>query len=183
MSRSLVLASLFSVLVPFTCAAQAPQDSAASSAQTQTSAPTASPASALNPPRPKPKKVWTNENLADAGGTISVVGASRSPSKAPAKPAANGSIDPKLLANLRQELQKQQAQLAVVDQQLSELKDLSKGDSKHAGGLQQNTWSYNSSSLDEQIRNLQDKRNKIQANIDLLFDAARASGIEPGQLR
>jgi hypothetical protein len=37
--------------------------------------------------------------------------------------------------------------------------------------------------VEEQIRHLQEKKANFQTAIDNLLDAARASGIEPGQLR
>jgi len=159
------------------------QDPATPSPQAQNTAPTAPREPAANSTKPKPKKVWTNENLGDAGGSISVVGAPRSPSKAESKPAVDKAVDPKLLRALRDQLQKLQSQLDVVDQQLSDLKGLSKGDSKPSGGVRTDTWQYDSSSVEEQIRHLQDKKTKIQGTIDDLLDAARAAGIEPGQLR
>jgi hypothetical protein len=171
------LAASLLLLYPVLAGAAArPQDPATPSSQTQTPPP--------NSTKPKPKKVWTNENLGDAGGTISVVGAPRSASKAESnKPPADKGVDPKTLRSLRDQLQRLEAQLAVVDQQLSDLKDFGKGDAKHAGGLSQNTAIYNSSSVDEQIQQLKDKRTKLQTTIDSLLDAARGAGIEPGQLR
>lgn len=184
MSRPFTLAGVLLISLCLAGTAKSQQEAAAASSptQSQTSAPPEAPAQ--NSAKPKPKKVWTNENLGDAGGTISVVGDSRNTSKTPPKTPSGGKpVDPRVLASLRQQLQKLQSQLAVVDRQLSDLKDFGKGDSKHAGGLQQDTWQYNSSSVEEQIRNLQDKKAKIQASIDNLLDAARKSGIEPGQLR
>jgi prefoldin subunit 5 len=87
-----------------------------------------------------------------------------------------------VLAKLRDELQKLQAQLTDVDRQISDLKDLSKGETKSSGGVKPNL-AYDSSSVDEQIRHLQEKKAKIQNAMDDLYDAARAAGIEPGQLR
>jgi hypothetical protein len=161
------------------CAAAPPQNAA--TPQTQAS-------------KPKPKKVWTDENLREVGGTISVVG---EPQNAPRNQAATGSrqttstaaktsddtVDPRVLAELRQQLQKLQSDLALIDRQLLQLKGFSKGDSKNAGGLQSDTWQYNSSSVEEQIHHLQEKKTQIQSTIGNLLDAARASGIEPGQLR
>jgi len=135
----------------------------------------------------KTKKVWTNENLSDAGGTISVVGDTRNAAKSPArtdqKSTSDNAVDPRAISGLRQQLEKLQAQLADVDRQLADLKDFSKGSSKGSGGIQRNTWEYNSSSVDEQLRTLQANRNQIQAAIDSVYDNARKRGIEPGQLR
>ena len=56
-------------------------------------------------------------------------------------------------------------------------------ESKNAGGLQQNTSIYDSSSVAEQLQHLQEKKKRIQGSIDELLDAARKAGIEPGDLR
>jgi hypothetical protein len=175
-------ALLVSLVVIFAVAAAArqSQDPATPAAQS-------SPATAANTAKTKPKKVWTNDNLGDANGTISIVGdPNKAQAKAESKPAASSnadkSVSPQVLAKLRDELQKLQAQLTVVDQQLSDLKDLSKGEAKSSGGVKPSL-AYDSSSVDEQIRHLQERKAKIQGAMDDLYDAARAAGIEPGQLR
>ena len=157
---------------------------------TATSAPMAAPAKAS---KPKPKRVWTNEDLGEVGGTISVVGHSQSSvankaaeprqAKSASPKPADGTVDAKTLAAVRQQLQKLQADLASVDQQLSDLKGFSKGDAKGTGTLSTNTFQYSTASVEDQLKQLQTKKANIQAAIDNLLDAARASGIEPGQLR
>jgi ferritin len=42
---------------------------------------------------------------------------------------------------------------------------------------------YDSSSVEEQLQHLQEKKKRIQSTIDELLDAARKAGIEPGDLR
>jgi hypothetical protein len=194
MLRALAIAALFFVSPGLVRAAIFFQDAAASPAK-QNPVPAPDPAVAPAPktPKAKPKKVWTDDNLGEVGGTISVVGVAQSPSKSPPVPprqakktpgqSADGAVDAQTLARFRQELQRQESALAIVDRQLGELKGFSKGDSKNAGGLLADTGQYNSSSVEEQIRHLQETKTKIQATIDNLLDAARASGIEPGQIR
>jgi hypothetical protein len=187
MIRALAAAGLlfFAPAVPGAFAQS--QDPPAPASQVQNPPAAAAQTRSSNATKPKPKKVWTNENLGDAGGTISVVGSAKTASAAKPdskpRPTADNSIDPRLIARLREQLQRLQAQLAVIDQQIANLKGLSKGDSKNAGGLNQNTWGYNSSPIEEQIRQLQAKKTKVQAAIDEIIDGARANGIEPGQLR
>jgi hypothetical protein len=187
MIRALAAAGLFFAVPALVGASAQLQDSATPAAPTQNAPPAAPQGPASSPAKPKPKRVWTNENLSDAGGTISVVGSAsdKTSSKPESRPksAADNSIDPRLVARLREQLLRFQAQLAVIDQQLSNLKGLRKGDSKNAGGLAANTWGYNSSPIEEQIRQLQAKKTKVQAAIDEIIDGARANGIEPGQLR
>jgi hypothetical protein len=186
MVRTLV-ASVALFVTPTLVWAHAPsQDPAAASAP-----PSSSPAI----PAAKPKKVWTNENLGDVSGTISVVGdprrASASSGQA-ARPGQNKSaatktsddrVDPKTVAQVREQVQKLQAGIDNVDKQLAQLTGLSKGDSKNTGGLNSDTFSYSTASLEDQIKQLQAKRNQLQTAMDGLLDAARAGGIEPGQLR
>ena len=146
----------------------------------------------------KPKKVWTNEDMGDVTGTISVVGSAQqkpttSPSKissfqpaaptAPSGKSGDGEVDAKTLAQVKQQVQKLQAGLDQLDKQIDQLKGLSRGDSKNTGGLNPDTWSYSTASIPDQIKSLEAKRSAMQASMDNLLDAARANLIEPGQLR
>ncbi|HEY2820641.1 MAG TPA: hypothetical protein VGJ06_06325 [Candidatus Acidoferrum sp.] len=154
--------------------------------------------------KPKPKKVWTNEDMGDVKGTISVVGtAQQKPTTAPSRissmqptvPAAPNSkqgaaaksgdseVDPKILAQVKQEVQKMQAGIDQLDKQIEQLKGLSRGDSKNTGGLNADTWSYSTATIPDQIKTQESKRTALQTSLDNLMDAARESGIEPGQLR
>jgi len=165
------------------------QEASPASTPSQTSTPVTSQSAANASTKPKPKKVWTNDNVSDASGTISVVGSANSSSsgsrtpKSSSKPAAATSVDPRVVASLRDQLQRLQAQLNVVDRQYSDLKAQSKGESKSAGGLQANTFNYDSSSVEEQLQHLQTKKKRIEDTIDQLMEAARKAGIEPGDLR
>ena len=183
MIRALATAGLLvACALPLT-AAQRPQDPAGSSPQAQNPASPSSPSPASNSAKPKPKKVWTNDNIADTGGAISVVGAARISSKADVKPVADKPVDPKVVQKLRDQLQKLQAELTIVDQQLSDLIALSKGGARPTSGVRSNLAGYDTSSIEDQIRRLQEKKAKIQSVMDDIFDAARAASIEPGQLR
>ena len=155
--------------------------------------------------KPKSKKVWTNEDMGDVTGTISVVGterpkttptASKISSLQPAVPSAgnakqaapaaksgDGQVDPQTLAQVKQQVQKLQASIDQLDKQIDQLKGLSRGDSKNAGGLNADTWSYSTATIPDQIKSLEAKRSEAQAMLDQLLDAARANGIQPGQLR
>jgi predicted nucleic acid-binding Zn-ribbon protein len=170
-----------------------PQSSDQTSAQTGASA-------AANA---KQKKVWTNDDVSEIQGGVSVVGtpqqkparrASPMSSLQPASGARAGAnksadaksetgIDPKILAQLRQQLQKLQTSIDLLDKQIEQLKGASRGDSKNLGGLNADTRSYSTASMPDQIKSLEGKRSALQAAMDNLLDAARESGIEPGQLR
>jgi hypothetical protein len=186
MIRKFAAASLLFALSTFVASATCSQDPATTSAPTPTSPPSSS-SPTPNPTKPKPKKVWTNDNVPEAGPGISIVGSNSSGnSKTQPKathPATKGSIDPRIVASLRDQLNRLQGQLSIVDRLYSDLKAQSKGESRNAGGLQQNTAVYDSSSVEEQLQHLQEKKKRIQASIDELLDAARKAGIEPGDLR
>jgi hypothetical protein len=172
--------------------------------QNQDQAATTAGAEASTAAKAKPKKVWTNDNMAEVTGTISVVGTpqqkppstpSRISSLQPAVPSAPNSkqgaagksgdseVDPKMLAQVKQQVQKLQAGIDQLDKQIEQLKDVNRGDSKNVGGLNKDTWSYSTASIPDQIKSLEGKRSALQTSLDNLVDAARASGIEPGQLR
>jgi hypothetical protein len=152
----------------------------------------------------KNKKVWTNDNMGDVTGTISVVGterpkptptASKISSMQPAVPSTGNAkqttatksgddqVDAKTLAQVKQQAQKLQSSIDQLDKQIDQLKGLSRGDSKNTGGLNADTWSYSTATIPDQIKSLEEKRHALQASLDNLLDVARASGVEPGQLR
>jgi hypothetical protein len=129
----------------------------------------------------KPKKVWTNDNLSDANGAVSVVGDPKNALKGKqtgAKPA-----DAQYIASVRKQLNKLQEQIADVDKQLGDLTNFRKGEpSSSASGIKLNK-SYNREPIEVQVRALQEKKKDLQAKTDALLDEARRKGVEPGQLR
>jgi hypothetical protein len=192
---SMVLLASSTLVGAATAEAQGQQGSDQTSASSGTSA-TAT---------PKPKKIWTNDDMSEVTGTISVVGTPQQPkptvtpskisSLQPASPAKaspskttdartnDGSVDPKMLAQAREQLQKLQASIDQLDKQIEQLKGASRGDSKNLGILTSDPSSYSMEPLPDQIKALEAKKSSLQAAMDQLLDAARASGIEPGQLR
>jgi len=173
MPRSLPL-PVFVMLFAAAAAAQSPATSSPAPA-----APVQNPA----PPdeTKKPKKVWTNDNLSDANGTISVVGDSKNASKA--KPATGKPADPQYIATVRKQLDKYQEQIVDIDKQLVDLKNFSSGEpSSGASGIRLNK-SYDREPIEVQIRVLQEKKKDLQEKTDALLDEARKKGVEPGQLR
>ncbi len=95
----------------------------------------------------------------------------------PAKPA-----DPATVSKIRENLKKLQTQLDGINQQLSALKDFQEGETvtKSSDDIPQG---YTRVPVNQQIPVLQEKKKKLEAQIDELLDEARKKGIEPGQLR
>ncbi len=113
--RLSIIAPLFSMfLVP--CRAQTSAVPSTTPDQSQTgSSANVDP----SPKNPSSKKVWTNENLSEASGKVSVVGDKRNQkyTVTPAKPA-----DPATVSRIRQNLQKLQSQLDEVNLELTSFK-------------------------------------------------------------
>ena len=169
MRRSLSPALITLFFAALSLAAQSPSITPAQSPQEPTP----------QPDPPKPKKVWTNENIPHANGNVSVVGDPKSKPKAgKAKPA-----DDKYVASLRKQLDKLQKQIDDVSKELVDLKNFSQGDSSNnSSGMKLNK-SYNREPVDVQIRALENKKKDLQGQMDALLDEAHKKGVEPGQLR
>ena len=129
----------------------------------------------------KPKKVWTNENLSSASGTISVVGDPKNASKG--KAGGDKPADPKYISEVKKQLEKLQTDISDIDKQLVDLKNFSKGEpSSSSSGIQLRK-NYDRDPVEVQIRELQEKKTELQSKIDALLDEARKKNVEPGQLR
>jgi hypothetical protein len=155
------------------------QDSATPSPQDSVAQPKSGSAGAAVEQK-KPKKVWTNENLGDAHGTVSQIGEAKALEKA--KPAAAKPYNATFVANYRRQLAALDAQIADADKQIADLKNFGKGEASKGNGLELHKH-YTMESTDAQIHNLEEKKKQLHSQIDAILDAARKKGIEPGQLR
>jgi hypothetical protein len=132
-------------------------------------------ATSSNTANAKPKKVWTNDDVAPANASVVAKAAT---SSAPSATGANAH----LAVQLRGKLEKLQPQLQGLDTQLDELKRFQAGElSGHAG--RQLHKRYSSAPIPEQIAQLEEKRNHLQDQIEAIYEQARKKGILPGQLR
>ena len=174
MPRSLTFVAIFTLFAAFSAAAQSQGSSAP--------APPASPQDSGTPAETKkPKKVWTNESLSGASGTISVVGDAKNAAKP--KPAPSKPVDAQYVASVRNQLAKMEAQVADVEKQLVDLKNFSEGEpSTSANGLKLHK-SYSTEPIEVQMRALRDKKKDLESKIDALLDEARKRGVESNQLR
>jgi small-conductance mechanosensitive channel len=125
----------------------------------------------------KPKKVWTNDDVAAASATAPVTAKTVT---SPANAATEGSAQ--LASQLRGKLEKLQGQLKDADKQLDELKRFQAGDLSGDAGRQLHK-RYSSAPIPEQIAKLEEKRNHLQDQIEAIYEEARKKGILPGQLR
>jgi hypothetical protein len=125
----------------------------------------------------KPKKVWTNDDVAAASPGVSVA-AKAATSPTPSATGANAH----LAVQLRDKLEKLQFQLKGVDTQLDELKRFQAGELSGEAGRQLHK-RYSSAPVPEQIAKLEAKRNNLQDQIEAIYEQARKKDILPGQLR
>jgi len=185
MCRPLAFAAAFLCL-----AARCDAQSSDPSAQTQTasSAPRATPASANSastaeaPRKKKPKKVWTEDNIATIGGTISVVGNAELSNVKSVSPNANGYKNAYLPAGYRQQVLQLRAQIDQIDKEIADFRNYRPNTSPSASGMDPHL-RYSATSPEERVKELEDKKKVLQEKIGAIEDAARKDGIEPGQLR
>ena len=137
----------------------------------------------------KPKRVWTNEEIAGVGGdgAISVVGKAGSGDSNPSsnnsqKSAAVLSARYKQAAPYRDRLRQLNNQLETIDKKISEVQNFKADNSSPSGGINMHQ-RYDMTPVEEQVKELEEKKKKIKAQIDAVEDQARKNGFEPGQLR
>ena len=191
MRTRLFLSRLAPICIAFPFLASVPvsaQDPAANpsstrnASQPQSSTQSAAKDPALTSPAPNPdkaKKVWTNENLADSNGHISVVG---DPKHAARGGSSGQRADPQYIASTKKQLEKLDTELADTNRKLAALKDFNAGESVSYSGYQYRK-GYDREPVNDQIRELEEKKKQTHGKIDALLEEARKRGVEPGQLR
>lgn len=137
----------------------------------------------------KLKKVWTNDEISKVGGegSISVVG--NADANAKGSPKVNSSKSTRAFSakgtqagSYRSRLRQLHIQLETTEKQITDLRNFNGESTGTSGGIDMNH-GYSRTSVEDQIRILEEKRKHIQAQIGDIEDAARKEGIEPGELR
>lgn len=127
----------------------------------------------------KPKKVWTNEDVAATHGQS----LDEKDVQQPVKKADANKADALYVASVKKQLEKLEAQLRDTEKQLSDLKDFQSGKPAATPSGYQLGKGYNRVPVDQQIVSLEGKKKQIQSKINDLLDEARKKRVEPGQLR
>jgi chromosome segregation ATPase len=135
----------------------------------------------------KAKKVWTNDEISTVSGGISVVGdssasAPASGNSAQARAGEDSSEKDKLAAHYRDQLQELRAQLDAADKKISDTRNFKADNTSSSGGINISK-AYSMTPMEDQIKQLEEKKKQIQARIDDLENEARKNGISAGQLR
>jgi hypothetical protein len=184
-----LIASLGSFLLfaALSARAQSPDPgSTPPSTATPADVPANAPAS-TSPEKKKPKKVWTNEEVGSIKGGVSVVGEGNSSSEKSAdkhSSSSSGAEDArqKQIQDYRDRIQQYQADIEAVDKRIAELKSFKAEDTSPGGGINP-TRGYNMVPVEDQVKQLEDKKKQLQAKIDDTEVDARKNGLEPGDLR
>jgi hypothetical protein len=183
--RSSVLLLVCAVL-PLICQGQSEQQTTppAASQQSGTSANAQS-----TPPTgktEKSKKVWTNEEVGNLQGTVSVVGTGRAGEhqNQSSQDVYGAGADPRRgkILRYRAAIAELRKKIDAADQRIAQLKNFKANDSSPSGGINPNR-GYNMVPLEEQVKQLEAKKKQLLVNIEELENQAKKEGIEPGELR
>jgi DNA repair ATPase RecN len=149
--------------------------------------PTVSTPAAASADKKKPKKVWTDDNIGSAKGNVSVVGDANSSSqnsaeKRPAASGAAGEARQNQIQHYRDQIQQYRDQIDAIDKRIDQLKNFKAENTSPSGGINMNQ-GYNMVPVEDQVKQLEDKKKQLQSKIDDTEVEARKNGIDPGDLR
>jgi peptidoglycan hydrolase CwlO-like protein len=149
--------------------------------------PPANTPASTSPEKKKPKKVWTNDEIGSIKGSVSVVGDGNSPSakngdKQPTSSSGTEDARQKQIENYRNQIQQYQSDIEAIDKRIAQLKNFKGENTSPSGGINP-TQGYNMVPLEDQVKQLEDKKKQLQAKIEDTENEARKNGIESGDLR
>lgn len=173
----------------FTAASQSANSSSSQSAADATK-PAPKPATdSAAPAMKKPKKVWTNDEISTAGGpgSISVVGNADPDSKSSSKSDSSKTTSTergreRQIANYRERLHQLRNELESTEKKISDLRNFKAENTTASGGINMKQ-RYSMTPLEDQVKQLEERKKQLQSQIDAVEDQARKSGVEPGDLR
>jgi hypothetical protein len=174
---------LLSAALPVRAHAQDPASTPPSSAK-PADAPAKAPDSATA--KKKPKKVWTNDEIASVKGGVSVVGDGSSSSNGgtshASSPSTTDEARQQRTENYRNQIQGYKDQIDAIDKRIAQLKNFKAEDTSPSGGINIKQ-GYDMVPLEDQVKQLEAKKKDLQAKIDDTEVDARKNGIDPGDLR
>src|ERR1700730_9550707 len=136
-------------------------------------------------PKTKSKKVWTNEEIAGVGGdgAISVVGkaggaGSNASSNNFQKITTGSSARDQQAAIYRDRLHKLNIQLETINKKIAELRNFKAENSSPSGGINMHQ-RYDMTPVEEQVKELEEKKKHVQGQIEAVEEQARKNGFEP----
>jgi TolA-binding protein len=161
---ALVAAGIFPLVMLAPCFAQGAPASAQSSGQSAPS--TENKESPAPTVAPKPKKVWTNDDMSDlrANSTVSVVG-TRKKNTNPTNYRAPAGQSEYMLKMYRQQIDQLQAQVDNIDKQIESLRDAMSGKTVDST-RNYDPWGGKQGDWNSQIDQLQKNRDSVLKQID-----------------
>jgi hypothetical protein len=167
--------------------AQSPDTGSAPASSAKPADPPANAPASTSPEKKKPKKVWTNDEIGSVKGGVSVVGDGKSsPEKAgdkqPASPSGADEARQKQIEKYRDQIQQYNAQIDAIDKRIAQLKNFKGENTSPSGGINPNQ-GYNMVPVEDQVKQLEDKKKQLQAKIEDTENEARKDGIDSGELR
>jgi hypothetical protein len=132
----------------------------------------------------KPKKVWTNDEIGSVKGGISVVGDGKSAnSRRPAQESHDSyNAHAELVQNYRDQVRQLREQIDAADSRIEQLKNFKAENTSAAAGINMNR-GYSMVPVEEQVKQLEERKKKLRAKIDDLEVQAKKDGIDPGEVR
>jgi hypothetical protein len=177
------LATILGALLLFVLPARAQTSDTNSNSQSSTK-----PADPLDKPteKKKPKKVWTDDDISSVKGGVSVVGDAKASSekqsdKSSATPAGD-EVRQKQIQNYRDQIQQYQSQMDAIDKRISQLRNFKAENTAPSGGINPNQ-GYNMVPVEDQVKQLEEKKKQLQSKIDDTEAEAHKNGIDSGELR
>jgi hypothetical protein len=190
-NRSMLVLVAFLAALP--CLAQSQsQDSSASAPASAKPAPTAASGKATPATREKKKlkKVWTNDDVSSIPGSVSVVGSadkgdsagSQQKNASTGAGAAAKDVRQKQIDGYKDQIRQLRSQIDAADKSIAQLKNFKGENNSPSGGINMNQ-GYNMVPVEDQVKQLEDKKKQMQAKIEDVENEARKNGIDSGDLR
>lgn len=137
--------------------------------------------------RKKPKKVWTNDDISSVKGDVSVVGEQNNSDDAADTTRSyqayrNINLHQRQVAVYRDQIQQLQGQIEATDKRISQLRNFKGENPSPSGGINP-ARGYNMVPLEDQWKQLEERKKQLQAKIQDIENDAKKNGIEPGELR
>jgi chromosome segregation ATPase len=110
-------------------------------------------------------------------------GTASSASAAPKQPTTNAEqAHQQQVDSYRERIRGYQSQIDAIDQRIAQLKNFKADNTSPSGGININH-GYDMVPLEDQVKQLEEQKKKVQAKLDDTEAEARQDGIEPGELR
>ena len=166
----------------------ASQSANSAGGQSAADAPKPAPKAATDPAVPaakKPKKVWTNDEISPQAdqeafqlwvmpSLIRNLRRRTIPRKLPLVSAAGK----RQIANYRDRLHQLRNELESTEKKISDLRNFKAENTSSSGGINMKQ-RYSMTPLEDQVKQLEERKKQLQSQIDAVEDQARKSGVEP----